>query len=342
MRSVAEAVTPRDARRFRRARIVLFSIVGLCLLQIGWWIFFQIRASNREFEDTTKLGKNVAVADSLRWRRVRMSASEGGFLMLAVIGGVVSIYWLLRRELRREYDQNQLLAAMSHDFRSPLTAIRLLAQSLEMNRVAEVDRPRVAKTLVANVQRLEDLVENVLAAARLHAGRLAPSLERLDLAEELEKCLEQRHALLGQRSARITKTLARDVHVTMDRTLLHSILGNLLDNSLKYAEGAPQLEIALERAGARAVLRVRDHGVGFPPEDAETLFDRFQRGRAEQDMSRPGLGLGLFLVREFARLHGGEVTAHSDGPGQGSSFTVELPLASDAPGRETAPAGAPA
>jgi signal transduction histidine kinase len=247
--------------------------------------------------------------------------------MVAVIGGVVSIWWLLRRELRREYEQNQLLAAMSHDFRSPLTAIRLLAQSFEMDRVKESERARVAKTLVANVQRLEELVENVLVAARLHAGRLAPHLETVDFATQVEATLDQRHSILTHRGAEVTKSLQADVHVVVDKNLLQSILGNLLDNALKFADGKPRVTLTLAAHDGKAVLRVRDLGVGFPPEDGRYLFDRFHRGTAEQDKSRPGLGLGLFLVREFTRLHGGDVVASSAGPGKGSEFTVTLPLA---------------
>lgn len=332
-----DAPVKREERRFRRARLLLFAVVGLCLVQIGWWIFFQIRASNREFDDATRLGRSVAEADALRGRRVRMSAAEGGFLMLAVISGVVSIYWMMRRELRREYEQNQLLAAMSHDFRSPLTAIRLLAQSFEMDRVKESERERVAKTLVANVQRLEELVENVLVAARLHAGRLAPDFVTVDLAAEVEAALEQRHAILSHRNAEVARSLERGVRVDVDKSLLQSILGNLIDNALKFAEGTPRLTLAVAARDGRAVLRVRDQGVGFPPEQAEHLFDRFHRGSAEADQSRPGLGLGLFLVREFTRLHGGEVVAASAGPGQGCEFTVTLPLTSG-----DAPAAAPA
>jgi signal transduction histidine kinase len=337
-----DAPVKREERRFRRARLVLFAIVGVCLLQIGWWIYFQIRASNREFDDSTRLGEPVAQADALRWRRVRMSASEGGFLMVAVIGGVVSIYWLLRRELRREYEQNQLLAAMSHDFRSPLTAIRLLAQSFEMDRVKESERQRVAETLVANVQRLEELVENVLVAARFHAGRLAPDFVTVDLSLEVEAALDQRHSILAHRGAEVTRKLERGVRVEVDRTLLQSILGNLIDNAVKYADGLPRMTVTVATRDGHAELRVRDLGVGFPPGEAKHLFDRFHRGSAEQDKSRPGLGLGLFLVREFTRLHGGEVAAESAGPGRGCEFTVRLPLTKAGPAPAAAPAEASA
>jgi len=347
MTSFADAPVDKERRRFRRARLVLSCVVTVTLVQIGWWMFFQVRASSREFDQQVQLGHDASTADALRWRRVRMTLSEGGFLLAVVTGGLVSIWWLMRRELRREYEHNQLLAAMSHDFRSPLTAIRLLAQSFEMNRVPAHERERAARTLLANVQRLEDLVENVLVAARLHAGRLAPRREPLDLAAEVERCLEQRAALLEQRGADVATTLPRGVRVLVDQSLLQSILGNLVDNALKFADGTPRIALSLAReagpgGAARAVLRVRDQGVGFPPEDAPRLFDRFHRGSAEQDVSRPGLGLGLFLVREFARLHGGDATATSGGPGRGSEFVVTLPLADASQVPVAAPVGAPA
>jgi len=324
-------MTPRETR-FRRARVVLFLVVAVCLTQIGWWIYFQIRESRRELEFSRRLGESHDVAIAQQGRRVRMALAEGGFLACALIGGVVSLYWLMNRELEREYEQSQLLAAVSHDFRSPLTAIRLIAQTLELGRASEADRARLSKTLVLNAKRLEDLVENVLAAARLHAGRIQTTLENVDLGVELERALEQRRDLFVERGAEVVRHVDRDVLVDADKSLLHSALGNLLDNAIKYSPEKPRLEVTVARApaqdGAASFGRVivKDHGLGFAPDAAERLFERFHRGDAEEDKSRPGLGLGLYLSRELVRLLGGEVSARSEGPGRGAEFELRLAL----------------
>jgi signal transduction histidine kinase len=313
--------------RFLRARVLLFVVVGICLAQIAWWIYFQVRESERERAVAEWLGEDVADAEAHRAARIRMAIGEGGFLAACVIGGVASIYWLLRRELKREFEQNQLLAAVSHDFKTPLTALRLIAQSFELGRVKEGDRARMARTLLSNVRRLEDLVENVLAAARLHAGALRAALEEVDLGEELERCLEQRKALFDERGVEIERRIERDVLVRADRSLLHGAIGNLLDNAVKYSPERPKVAVTVERDGDRARLAVMDHGCGFDPALAERLFERFQRGDQELDRSRPGLGLGLYLTRELVRLQGGEVRASSAGPGTGAHFEVRLPAA---------------
>src|SRR5262249_41759222 len=161
-----------------------------------------------------------------------------------------------------QYEQNQLLAAVSHDFRSPLTAIRLLAQTFELGRVAPSDHGRMTRSLVANVRRLEDLVENVLAAARFNAGRIGAPREVADLAEEVERCLVQRRPLFEHENVTVQSTLARGLQVRVDRGLLQSVLGNLLENAVKYSDGEPRVEVTLARDGTRAALLVRDHGVG--------------------------------------------------------------------------------
>lgn len=325
-----DARTQRQETRFRLSRVLLFVVVAVCLAQIGWWIYFQIRESGREYELRTRVGESAADAADDRARRIRMAIGEGGFLAAALLGGVVSLYWLMKRELQREYEQNQLLAAVTHDFRSPLTTIRLLAQTFELGRANEADRERLARTLVANVRRLEDLVENVLAAARLHAGRLTAAIEPVDLAAEVEKSLEQRRVLLDDRHVALTTALEPGVAARADRSLLQSVLGNLLENAIKYSDGAPAIEVCVARRGGNAELSVQDHGVGFAPAQSERIFERFHRGSAEQESSRPGLGLGLYLAREIVRLFGGTVTATSEGPGLGARFTVALPLAAGA------------
>jgi signal transduction histidine kinase len=238
--------------------------------------------------------------------------------------------------------RSQLLAAMSHDFRcrSPRSAARAVLRDEPRPR-AERGAPR---TLLANVQRLEDLVENVLVAARLHAGRPRRAANR-STSPPRSSAAQQRAA--PSRSAVPTSKRRRAACACSSTRALQSILGNLVDNALKFADGTPRIALSLARetgpgGAARAVLRVRDQGVGFPPEDAPLLFDRFHRGSAEQDVSRPGLGLGLFLVREFARLHGGDATATSGGPGRGSEFVVTLPLADTAEAPAAAPIGATA
>ena len=316
----------RRETRFRRARVLLIAVVTVCLAQVGWWIFFQVRESGRERDLLIQLeGGDSQRAEERRAARVRMAVAEGLFLAIAMIGGVASLYWLMGRELKREYEQNQLLAAVSHDFRSPLTAIRLIAQSFELGRVKEADRPRMARTLVSNARRLEDLVENVLATSRLHAGRLHAALEPVDLGQELERCIEQRRSVFDERRVVLERRIEPGVIVRADRGLLHCALGNLLDNAVKYSPETPRIELTVASAGGQATLTVKDAGLGFDPSLKSRLFERFQRGTAERDRSRPGLGLGLYLTKEVLRLHGGTVTADSAGPHTGAAFTVALP-----------------
>jgi signal transduction histidine kinase len=317
--------------RFRRARVLVLVVVAVCLATVGWWVAFQVRASRQEMDYSVRLGEATPeVAQARRERRLRMAIAEGGFLGCALVGGVVTLYWLLRRELQREHEQNQLLAAVSHDFKTPLTAIRLIAQSFELDRVEAVNRGALARRLVLNTKRLEELVDNVLAAARLHAGRLHATLESVDLGEELARCLEQRRDWFMERGVTVDRHIDAGVRVRADRHLLQSVVGNLLDNAVKYSRESPHVDVTVARAGASARLVVADRGAGFESKLAPKLFERFQRGDAESDQSRPGLGLGLYLVRELVRLHDGRVSAHSDGPGKGARFEIELALAEGA------------
>ena len=366
-------------------RVFLGVVVAVCLVQIAWWIYFQMRDSREDFEremrghqlvaerlavgwhdeapanwtaaqrelpdngtlellaETTPYGVLVTLRDSTRWKlavasatknaleeeiasRTRMAVGEGGFLVLVVLAAVTAIYVLLGREITRHRQQSQLLSAVTHDFRSPLTAIRLHLQTLQREGVGEEDRKNSVAAALTNLVRLDDLVENVLKTARWQEGRLDPTPQRLDLGTEVGAILTQRRTALVHQRAQVESQFAANCPVNVDPTLLRSLVGNLIENAVKYSPPPAQIHVSVERNGTHAILRVQDRGVGFEPDDAARLFDPFERGRQETDRARPGLGLGLSLVQAITAASGGKVRARSDGPGNGSEFEVRLPL----------------
>jgi signal transduction histidine kinase len=259
--------------------------------------------------------------------KVVMIASEGGFLALAVVIGVIAIYFLQHREVQRQQEQVALLGAFTHEFRSPLTALRALVQSVQLGRVRPEEEATVHQTMLSSVLRLEDLVQNVLTAARFHGGTLQTQPQPTDLKDEIDRFLDARKTLWQRHEVELGRELENGVVVQIDRGLLHSVLSNLLENAVKYSGRPVSVTIELSKTRSQAELRVRDRGQGFDPAMGGRLFQRFFRGASETDRSRPGLGLGLYLVREIVLLFGGQVQAFSEGRGRGAEFLVRLPLA---------------
>jgi signal transduction histidine kinase len=223
--------------------------------------------------------------------------------------------------------RDQFLSVASHELRTPLGGLLLTLQ-------ATLQRMRGDGTTSAYLHSLElverqalrlgTLIGQLLDASRLGAGQqLELSREPLDLAA-LARSVVERFEVELQRAGVTVRLLAGDpVLGAWDRSRMDQLITNLLSNAIKYGKGGP-LEISVESEGQAAVLRVRDHGIGIAVDDVPRIFRPFQRLHEGQRYG--GLGLGLFIVREIARAHGGDIRVDSE-VGQGSCFTVELPRA---------------
>jgi two-component system CheB/CheR fusion protein len=192
---------------------------------------------------------------------------------------------------------------------------------------------------------LSRLVDDLLDVARVTSGKIGLQAQPVDLHELAGRCLDTLAHAGRTREHRVTLQ-GGPVHVVGDVARLEQVVNNLVDNALKYTPAGGDVSVATERAGDEAVLRVRDTGRGIAADVLARVFDLFVQEPQTLDRTRGGLGLGLTLVKRLVELHGGSVSAWSDGPGRGSEFVVRLPARSAAgapapaagPGGRTAPA----
>lgn len=222
--------------------------------------------------------------------------------------------------------RNALLAAISHDFRTPLATIMGAASSLQEQgeRLAIEQRRRLAATIVDEAAQLARLTDNTLQLARLDAPGLQLSLDWESAEELVGTVLRRARAHDPQR--RLRARLEPDLPLLRcDALLLTQLLDNLVDNALKYGGEAP-VELLVRRHQDQVVLAVRDRGPGVPPAWRERVFQVFQRGAAApQSAARAGVGVGLAVCRAIARAHGGELRLRPRGHG-GTSFECWLPV----------------
>jgi PAS domain S-box-containing protein len=250
-------------------------------------------------------------------------------------------------EALREADRrkDRFIATLAHELRNPLAPIRTGVAILGREGTAEADRAWSRAVIERQVAHMARLVDDLLDVARVSSGKLLLRRERATLAAVVAAALEtSRPALEAAGHKLLTRMPAAQAVVDADPTRLAQVLSNLLNNAAKYTPPGGTVEVHVERAGSEAVLSVRDNGMGFPPEVAGQLFEPFAQW-APAEHGSAGLGIGLSLVRGIVELHGGTVSAASDGPGKGSRFEVRLPLAAaqqpTAPRAPAAPAAAP-
>ena len=237
-------------------------------------------------------------------------------------------------EALREADRrkNEFLGVLSHELRNPLTPIRNSLYILERATPGGEQARRAHAVIDRQVSHLTRLVDDLLDVTRISRGKVRLQRTRLDLVDVVRRTVEDHRTLLEDHE--VTVTLPDDaVWIDGDPARLAQVVGNLLSNAAKFTPEDGKVSVSLTQAGDRAVLEVADTGLGIDPETLKRLFEPFAQADRSLDRSRGGLGLGLALVKGMVELHGGEVSAHSDGPGRGARFTVKLPLAERGDGR---------
>ena len=231
-------------------------------------------------------------------------------------------------EARRK---DEFLATLTHELRNLLAPVR---NGLQVLRLAgsDPDRERACGMMDRQVHHLARLLDDLTDVSRIGQGKVVLRKERVDLRGVLAEAAEASRPLVD--AGRHTLAVHRPPHavpVEGDRTRLTQVFANLLNNAAKYTEPGGRIEVDVGADGGQAVVRVRDTGVGIPPELLPTVFELFAQVGTSLDRSQGGLGIGLALVRRLVELHGGSVGADSAGPGRGSTFTVRLPLAAPGP-----------
>ncbi|MFO0581641.1 MAG: ATP-binding protein [Anaeromyxobacter sp.] len=239
--------------------------------------------------------------------------------------------------------KDQFLAMLAHELRNPLAAIRSAAHVIRGRAADGRDSSRAVGILERQAGNASRILDDLLDVSRITRGLVELRKERVQLDDVVASAVESQRGLADSLSHRLTVRLAPGLEIDGDPTRLEQIVANLLNNAVKYSPPGGSITVELAAEGGRAVLRVSDRGSGIPPELLPRVFELFVQGERGLARTSGGLGLGLTLVKRLVELHGGEVSARSDGAGLGSTFEVRLPLAAraqaPAPRHTPVPAG---
>jgi two-component system CheB/CheR fusion protein len=236
----------------------------------------------------------------------------------------------LQIEARRK---DEFLAMLAHELRNPLSAIHNGVQLMHQRSVNDPKIVWVRDVLGRQVRHLTRLIDDLLDVSRIGTGMIQLQRETVDLSVVVARAVEATQPLMETRRHRLIVRLPDEpLFVDGDPVRLTQVFDNLLGNAAKYTDQYGSIDISAELGtqrdveGSVAVVRVRDNGVGIPPDMLDKIFELFTQANAVIDSTQPGLGIGLALVRGLVNLHGGTVHAASDGNGHGAEFTVTLPL----------------
>jgi len=258
--------------------------------------------------------------------RARRYYWEGGFFLFVLISGMAVIAAAIRHDAALRRRQQNFLAGVSHEFKSPLASIRLAAETLQ-RRCTDEDTRRWVPRIITDCDRLLRTVDNLLDTARLDEGAHRIHPDRIELARVVRNVVESMRVRAESDGIELTIAALDSVDINADRTALESILTNLLDNAIKAcaAIGGKRITVSAVHRAQGIELAVSDDGMGFPSAESSLLFGKFYRVGNEMQRATSGSGLGLYIVQQLAALSGARVSAHSDGPGRGATFTVHWP-----------------
>jgi signal transduction histidine kinase len=249
-----------------------------------------------------------------------------GTIVAFLIVGTYFVARAIRREVAVSRLQSEFVATVSHEFRSPLTAMRQLSEILAEGRVeGEGRRQKYYDTLVGETRRLQRLVETVLNFGRMEEGARRYAFEEIDAGDVVDDVVNELSPELATSGRRIDLSRPADAcPLLADTEALALAVRNLIDNALKYSPGQPAVFVGWGCENGVVEIRMRDCGMGIPASEQRMIFQKFVRGRAAIAANVKGTGVGLAMVSHIVRAHRGEVRVESV-PDQGSTFTIVLP-----------------
>ncbi|MBI4394153.1 MAG: PAS domain-containing sensor histidine kinase [Euryarchaeota archaeon] len=238
----------------------------------------------------------------------------------------------LERLKEEDRFKTQFINMAAHELNTPLTPIKLQVHLLKAGKAGYLDseQTKAVTILERNVDRLAQLVADVLQVARMQAGRLGVEKQAIDLNRLVLEAVESFQAGAKNGGVEIRAQLTPDLTVEADAKRVNQVLFNLLSNALKFTPTGGRVSVETTRDRAGAVVTVRDTGAGLRPEDMERLFKPFSQVQDPMQRTDAGTGLGLYISRSLVELHGGRMWCESTGPGFGSAFSFSLPIGPEA------------
>jgi len=286
------------------------SIVAVTIaLTVGWQILVA-----REFEAF------AAGFTAIHWVLIVLGSL---FFALIITVLILQAVWLVR-EIRTNQRQQNFMDAVTHELHTPLASLQLYLDTLRGRRLPEARRDEFLEIMAEDLERLQRTIDQIIQAARTDVRRARR--ESIEVAKLLGECADDARERHGLEKDAVLVSVPESARLRGDAEQLRVAFRNLLDNAVRYAGDKVHVEVFVRPISTRRLeIEFADRGVGIPASALDRVFQRFQRLPQEAVRAAHGLGLGLAIVRNIARAHGGKVRAESDGEGKGSRFILTLP-----------------
>jgi len=269
--------------------------------------------------------------EEVQQSHVNQYAWESGFFLI-VQALAIAVLWrgLVSEKVIRQ-KQDNFLAMVSHQFKTPIASLQLSLETMVMRQVTPERFQQLSRRMLDDLRRMENMVSKILDSARLDRGRVQLNKERLSLSEAVRHVVMTLDDIARRENVGFNVEIPAGLDVRADPLAVDGVLRNLIENAMSAMKpsGGGTVTIRGRRAGEEAELEISDTGVGFEPGEGPKLFEKFFRIDNHGGRDAAGTGLGLFIVQRFMHFENGRVAAHSEGAGKGATFTVAWPAAQE-------------
>jgi len=315
----------------KEPRTALYPILFFILAQLAWflllgmWIYWYVT----NYLLITKVGEKIAprfLTDTSN-----LVTLIGGLILLVILSLTMSlIFGNLNRQINLTHLYDTFIANITHELKSPLSSIQLYLETMRIRNVPRAKQAEFIDIMLSDIDRLDHLISSVLYLSALERRGLAKKPEHEYHVSRADSVL---HELLDEAAAyfklppdRLTIEGEAPCSCIIDRSWFRIVIDNLFDNAIKYSEGPAQIRVKMSCNPRYVYVDFSDNGIGIARRDQKKIFHKFERIQNPQSPSVKGTGLGLYWVKEIIRYHGGKIGFHSEGIGQGTSFTIALPV----------------
>ncbi len=330
---------PTRKRIFLSAQWIFNILVVYIIAFTAWWIYLQLKTSRESFEDKRALlelkhslntsgtypEESIAVLRNKYHRQFAMIIGEGSVFIGLLLWGI----WLTRRSLTRELalsrQQRNFLLSITHELKSPLAAIKLTIQTLQKRELQAEKREQLLDNALQDTDRLQELVENILMAAKIENHSYTYQREAFNLSELVGNIAHKWKDMEGD--SRIFKIeVEENVMIKGDYLSLSSVVHNLVENAVKYTLEGEEIRVSLSADEQQATLEIADTGQGIPLSERAAIFRKFYRVGNEDTRQSKGTGLGLYIVQQVVLEHQGTIVVTDNEP-KGVCIRIRLPVA---------------
>ncbi len=250
---------------------------------------------------------------------------EGAVLLLLILAGIWILFVLYQKQVTLAKTQTNIMSSITHEFKTPLATTQLYLETMKSRNLPEETTERLIGGMIHENQRLKELVDKFLEGSCLYHGRTPYIFRNMPLKAVLEDFIK-RHPVLFENVDIKLVDIDKDIEVNVDVQAFDIVLSNLTENAIHYSDNSPRVEIRAYKNRSRVCIEFKDFGIGIPKNKAKDVFKLFTRLPEGISLWSRGTGMGLYIVKQTMKAHGGSIKLEKAKAGKGSTFLLCLPL----------------